>query len=140
MYPYKKLKLRDGSTANEHRLIVKAQTSVVLGPNDVVHHVNGDRFDNRPENLIVMSRADHSRLHFIPFPPRPMTEATKNKLSIANTGQMHPQAKLTDALVRQIRKRLDQGMGVRELAKELGLSHTIISQVGTKKRWGHVAP
>jgi DNA invertase Pin-like site-specific DNA recombinase len=69
-----------------------------------------------------------------------MTEATKNKLSIANTGQMHPQAKLTDALVRQIRKRLDQGMGVRELAKELGLSHTIISQVGTKKRWGHVAP
>ncbi len=31
--------------------------------NEVVHHINGDWKDNRIENLCVMSRADHCRLH-----------------------------------------------------------------------------
>jgi len=30
----------------------------------VVHHINEDKLDNRPENLQVMSRADHNTLHF----------------------------------------------------------------------------
>ena len=34
-----------------------------LGFNEVVHHINGDWKDNRIENLCVMSRADHCRLH-----------------------------------------------------------------------------
>jgi len=29
----------------------------------VVHHKNFDHLDNRKQNLVVMSRIDHSRLH-----------------------------------------------------------------------------
>jgi len=29
----------------------------------VVHHINGDRSDNRPENLMVMTMLEHNRLH-----------------------------------------------------------------------------
>jgi hypothetical protein len=34
-----------------------------LWPGRVVHHKNGDRQDNRPENLQVMWRGEHSRYH-----------------------------------------------------------------------------
>jgi len=34
-----------------------------LHPADVVHHINGDRLDNRIENLEVMGRAEHSHHH-----------------------------------------------------------------------------
>jgi hypothetical protein len=31
----------------------------------MVHHINGDKHDNRPDNLEIMNRAEHARKHFI---------------------------------------------------------------------------
>lgn len=60
----------------EHRLVAEKylltdENSVVidgkryLSPDFIVHHRNGDKLDNRPENLSVMRKGDHSRLHNI---------------------------------------------------------------------------
>lgn len=43
-----------------HRVIADATE---LGFDMVVHHIDGDRRNNDPSNLVVMSRADHCRLH-----------------------------------------------------------------------------
>jgi hypothetical protein len=37
-----------------------------LAFNEVVHHINHDGWDNRIENLVVMTRAEHNRLHAVP--------------------------------------------------------------------------
>ena len=43
----------------EHRLVVEATISRYLRSDEDVHHVNGVKDDNRPENLKVMAHTDH---------------------------------------------------------------------------------
>lgn len=53
----------DGRRISEHRYIMERIMGKVLKSNEVVHHINGNHYDNRPENLRLMSRVEHSRLH-----------------------------------------------------------------------------
>lgn len=47
-----------------HRRIAETLLGRTLSRKEVVHHINHNHRDNRPENLMVVSRADHARLHF----------------------------------------------------------------------------
>ena len=52
----------NGWTA-EHRLLGEMLKGSPLSPDEVVHHINFTKNDNRPENLRVMKDSDHKNLH-----------------------------------------------------------------------------
>lgn len=48
----------------EHRIIVENKIGRLLTSKEIVHHVNGLKKDNRPENLEVLSsNSEHGKLH-----------------------------------------------------------------------------
>lgn len=47
----------------EHHLVYWQHFNVVPKNDEVIHHKNGDRFDNRIENLELISKKEHSSLH-----------------------------------------------------------------------------
>ena len=54
---------RDGSKIALHRLVVQEREGRVLSSGELVHHVDHNRLNNSPDNLVILSRAEHQRLH-----------------------------------------------------------------------------
>jgi hypothetical protein len=46
-----------------YRGVVAAQLGRLLREDEIVHHIDGDKTNDAPENLAVMTRSDHTRYH-----------------------------------------------------------------------------
>jgi len=59
-YPYISV---DGRKIAEHRHVVEQREGRKLARGEVIHHVDGNKSNNSPENLLIVTRAEHRRLH-----------------------------------------------------------------------------
>ena len=56
-------------TRGEHkgRMVHRVRAEILIGrplaPDEVVHHIDGDKLNNSPENLLVMVNSDHNKMH-----------------------------------------------------------------------------
>jgi hypothetical protein len=59
-YPGKKYR---GRYCYEHHLVIWNKEKRLLLDDEIVHHKNNDKIDNRYENLIVCKRTEHNKYH-----------------------------------------------------------------------------
>lgn len=126
MNKYKSLKIK-GSRIDEHRKIVQDLIGRKLSKNEVVHHINGDKSDNRIENLQILSRSEHAKLH---LKNRKLGDITKKKISNKLKGKPRPNArKLSIEKVEFIKNHYiprDKKFGARALSRMFNISKCAI--------------
>lgn len=47
----------------EHRYVMEQKLGRLLEKWELIHHKNGNKMDNKPENLEIFTRSEHARLH-----------------------------------------------------------------------------
>ena len=62
--------------ALEHRIVMEEWLCRKLHRHEDVHHINGDRADNRIENLLLCGRKEHFQFH-------PCSQETRAKMSVS---------------------------------------------------------
>lgn len=79
---------------------------------------------------------------FLGTPADNSTDAlSKNRLNLAglvNRGEHHPNARITDDIVRMIRRRVAAGETRTMLAREIGISIVNVGLIAARKAWIHV--
>ena len=60
---YRRITLENGRRVTEHVYKVENVLSRKLKKNEVVHHINGIKLDNRNCNLLICDRSYHGLLH-----------------------------------------------------------------------------
>lgn len=107
-----------------HQLVARA----FIGPcpvGSVVNHIDGNKHNNRPENLEYISNSDNVK------------HAYRTGL-LSNKGTTNGHAILNDDKVRQIRSLRGSGTH-KQIGEKVGCKTYLVSQVLAGKTWRHVA-
>lgn len=102
-----------------HRLLAVAEHGVDAVEGKHIHHKNGIPWDNRPENIEVLTPTEHHRRH--------------------TRGENNPQSKLTEAEAREVKRLANEGdMTQREIADKYDLSQSVVSNIKNGEKWGWI--
>jgi hypothetical protein len=93
-------------------------------PGASVNHIDGAKTNNAPANLEYVTHAENMR------------HAADAELMVRGEG--HPQHKLTEDGVRQVRADRSSGMSFSKLAAKHGISIATAFNVANRKYWSHV--
>ena len=124
----------DGREVFVHRFIMEEILGRKLEPWEDVHHKDGNKKNNHPSNLEVLSKSEHTKIHWRQKDHDDLgnrKEAGK-KISIALSGRSK---KLSKDDVRNIKIQLENGVGLSVLGRQYSVDRTTIRDIRDNKIW-----
>lgn len=125
---YRSVRMRDASGVYRSHCIHELVAIAFLGPrpegSEEIRHLDGDKLNNSASNLRWGTRRDNA--------------ADREAHGTHRHGSAHSNAKLNEALVVDIRRRIRAGERQKDIAKELGVNHATLSTANSGRTWAHV--
>lgn len=112
---------------NVHRLIAMAFHGKPESERSQACHNNGNRTDNRAENLRWDSAKNNTRDKY-----------NHGSFDASPRGEQHWRSKLTGESVKEIRRLRAEGKKISEIAEMFSISKSTTSQIANKKLWSHI--
>lgn len=110
-----------------HRLAWEVHNGPIPPGMEVAHHCDVHAC-LRPDHLFLATHKENMR---------DMSHKGRSAHE-GSYGENHPTSKLTDDMVREMRKMRESGMSMRDIARHLGVSYAATQMVLSGMRWTHV--
>lgn len=159
IYRGRRLKRADGRWITYARWLMQEHLGRQLGPDEIVHHVNGDPLDDRIENFRLVTRAEHIALHReemttarwgverITLPPCidcgvELSETYCTRCVPCNSAKLAAEyAAERDARARRISAMWAEGRSTAEIARAVGMkTESLRTHIRKLRRLGYSLP
>lgn len=107
-----------------NRLVCLAYYGQPPSPRTVARHLNGDKLDNRPENLAWGSQRQN--------------KADELKHGTRHTGEAHYRAKMTNEVAAAIKAMIAKGMSNAQIEEAIGVKSGTVSQIRANRQWKQI--
>jgi len=132
---------KDGLPVYIHREVLEKKIGRKLEPWEISHHKDDNKRNNNPDNLEVSTNTKHGKHHY-----EEQSKEWKEKFKMSNPegkgkklrGSQHPNSKLTEINVKEIKHCLNNGETQTSLGKRFGVDRTTIRDIKNSTVWKHV--